>query len=206
MALIITIKVVPASGRSTWTKDPAHAIRCYLKSPAERGKANEELLKRLRKKLSLSHEQVSITSGVTARVKMIRIDADMTLESVLDALGLLDGDKLDISNSKYAKLIIDALAKKKEGQVLNRSELILDDHGVEYLAVKTFRLESEWVSVLLASLVFSGDIVLAIPGQKFDATSLADMASRTMEDLINFKHIERPKDWNIPAIKADLKI
>ena len=36
----------------------------------------------------------------------------------------------------------------------------------------TYRLEPEWVVVLLASLVYSGDLVLAIPGKKLDATDV----------------------------------
>jgi hypothetical protein len=65
-----------------------------------------------------------------------------------------------------------------------------------------FRLEPLWVSVTLAALVHSGDAVLAIPGAKFDATSLASLAGTPVADLQNFKHLERPKDWNIPSLKA----
>jgi succinate dehydrogenase flavin-adding protein (antitoxin of CptAB toxin-antitoxin module) len=64
------------------------------------------------------------------------------------------------------------------------------------------RLEPEWVSVLVAAPVYSGDIVLAIPGKKFDATGLAQLAGTGIDELVQFKHIERPKDWNLPALKA----
>src|SRR5690606_26553455 len=65
-----------------------------------------------------------------------------------------------------------------------------------------FRLEPEWLAVLLAALVHSGDLVLAIPGKKLDATNLAQLSATPLDELINFKHIERPKDWNLPALKA----
>ena len=65
-----------------------------------------------------------------------------------------------------------------------------------------YRLEPLWVCVTLAALVHSGDGVLAIPGAKFDATSLANLAATPVADLQNFKHLERPKDWNIPSLKA----
>ncbi len=123
-------------------------------------------------------------------------------DRVLDALELLDGDRLDPARSKYAKHIIDLLGKKGQGQVLNRGELIHTVHDVEYMASGTYRLEPEWVVVLLASLVYSGDLVLAIPGKKFDATDVALLASAATEELANFKHVERPKEWNIPALKA----
>ena len=121
---------------------------------------------------------------------------------VLDALELLDGDRLDPIHSKYAKHIVDLLAKKGQGQVLNRAEFILADQGVEYLAPGTYRLELDWVVVLLASLIYSGDLVLAIPGKKFDATDVSVLAATPPEDLANLKHVERAKAWNIPALQA----
>ena len=56
--------------------------------------------------------------------------------------------------------------------------------------------------VVLAALVYTGDLVLAIPGNKFDATGLAQFAATGMDELIQFKHIQQPKDWNLPALKA----
>ena len=122
--------------------------------------------------------------------------------AVLDALELLDGERLDPYRSKYAKYIQQVLRKKGHGQVTNRSELIQDVLGIEYMAPDQLRLEPEWAVVVLATLVYSGDIVLAIPGKKFDATELGVLASTSMDDLAEFKYVEPPKDWNLPAIKA----
>ena len=122
--------------------------------------------------------------------------------AVLDALELLDGERLDPYKSKYAKHIIALLKKKGHGQVVNRSELIQDDKGLEYLDKDRYRLEPEWVIVVLAALVYSGDLVMAIPGKKFDATGLSQLSGNSVDELIQFKHIERPKDWNLPALKA----
>lgn len=122
--------------------------------------------------------------------------------AVLDALELLDGGKIAPSTSKYAKFIIDAVNAKGYGQVINRSEIIQDDHGMEYMNPGGLRLEPEWVIVLVAALVYSGDIVLAIPGKKFDATALPQLAATSMDELVRFKHLEQPKEWNLPALKA----
>jgi len=122
--------------------------------------------------------------------------------AVLDALELLDGDRLDPYRSKYAKYILDIAKKKGHGQVVNRSELIQEVLGVEYLAPQTLRLEPEWAVVVLAALVYSGELVLAIPGKKFDATGLPQLAGTGIDELVQFKHIERPKDWNLPALNA----
>lgn len=122
--------------------------------------------------------------------------------AVLDALDLLDGDKLAPAGSKYTRPLLDQLKHKPHGQVVNRAEVIQTDKGVDYLAPETMRLESEWVAVLLASLVYSGDIVLAVPGNKLDASKLNDMANMPVDDMAAFKHIERPKDWNLPGLTA----
>lgn len=122
--------------------------------------------------------------------------------AVLDALELLDGERLDPCKSKYARHILGLLTKKGHGQVVNRSELIQDDTGVEYMDKDRQRLEPEWVVVVLAALVYSGDLVLATPGKKFDATSLPQLAGISVNELAQFKHIERPRDWNLPALRA----
>jgi hypothetical protein len=122
--------------------------------------------------------------------------------AVLDALELLDGERLDPYRSKYAKHILGVAKKKGHGQVVNRSELIQDVLGVEYLAPQSLRLEPEWAVVVLAALVYAGEVVVSIPGKKFDATGLPQLAGTGIDELAQFKHIERPKDWNLPALKA----
>jgi hypothetical protein len=122
--------------------------------------------------------------------------------AVLDALELLDGEKIEAYKSKYTRLILDVVKAKGHGQVVNRNEIIQDDHGLEYMNPGGSRLEPEWVTVLIAALVYSGDIVLSIPGKKFDATGLQQLAATGMDELIRFKHLEQPKEWNIPALKA----
>ena len=121
---------------------------------------------------------------------------------VLDALELLDGDRLDPGRSKYTRHVVELLRKKGAGQVLNRAEFIHTVQDVEYLAPGIYRLEPEWVVVLLASLVYSGDLVLAVPGKKLDATDVSVLAATPVEELSNFKHVERPKEWNVPALSA----
>ena len=121
---------------------------------------------------------------------------------VLDALGLLDGERLDPRRSKYARHILAELRSKGSGRVLNRPDLIETVQGVEYLAPNSFRLEPEWVVVLLAALAHSGDLVVVIAGKRFDASGLVEMAGRPIQDLTDFKHLEWPKDWNVSGMRA----
>jgi Family of unknown function (DUF6079) len=122
--------------------------------------------------------------------------------AVLDALELLDGEKIDVYKSTHAKFVLDVLNAKGHGQVVNRSEIIQDDHGLEYMNPGASRLEPEWAVVILAGLVYSGNIVLSIPGKKFDATALQLLAATGMDELIRFKHLEQPKEWNLPVLKV----
>ncbi|MFB3880971.1 MAG: DUF6079 family protein [Armatimonadota bacterium] len=120
--------------------------------------------------------------------------------AVLDALELLDGEQLKPDHSRYAKHFRELLGRKGQGQVLNRAEIIEDVQGVDY--DRKFRLEPEWVVVVLSALVYSGDMTLSITGRRFDASSLSDLAATSVADLARFKHVERPKDWNLPALRA----
>ena len=122
--------------------------------------------------------------------------------AVLDALELLQEEKVDPKHSKYAAFILELLDKKGTGQVMNRSELIQDVMSVEYMLPERFRLEPEWVVVLLTALVYSGDIVFHIPGKEFSATNIAAMSATPLHDLIGFKHIKKPKDTPIGPLKA----
>ena len=122
--------------------------------------------------------------------------------AVLDALGLLDGDRIDPSDSPYARHVLELLKRKGHGQVVNRDELLADAMGVEYMDPNGQRLEPEWVVVVLAALVHSGHVVLAVPGAVFDAVNLDKLAARSVQELVDFKHYKAPKDWNLPALTA----
>jgi len=126
--------------------------------------------------------------------------------AVLDALELLDGERFDPYRSKYAQHILAIAKKKGHGQVINCAELIQDVLGVAYLAPQSLRLEPEWAVVVLAALVYAGEVVLSIPGNNFESTDLQQLAARDVKDLVNFKHIQQPKVPNIQAIKTTFEL
>jgi hypothetical protein len=112
--------------------------------------------------------------------------------AILDALELLDGETLKPRNSRYAKHVLDALGQKGQGQVLNRSELVASEAGVDYWT--KFRMEPEFLSAVLAALVHSGDIVLSLAGKKVDAAGIDQFAKIGIAEVTEFKHIDRPRD------------
>lgn len=119
---------------------------------------------------------------------------------VLDALQLLDGGQLRPSSSKYGAAILQLLANRPINQVVNHAELVQDEQGVPYW--KPFRLEPEFLVVVLAALVHNGDIVLAIPGEKIDAGAVDRFKNIGIADLVGFKHIERPRDLPLGALQV----
>ncbi len=122
--------------------------------------------------------------------------------AILDALELLEGDRIDPANSRYAKEVLKRLKDKGHGQVLNRTELLSGTVDVEYFAPVKFRLEPDLLITVLGSLVYSGDLVLSITGDKIDSGKLVQLVERSLDDLKQFKHIEAPKEINIAVLKA----
>ncbi|MEI2614069.1 MAG: DUF6079 family protein [Methylotenera sp.] len=122
--------------------------------------------------------------------------------AVLDALEMLQDDRIDPSKSTYAKAILDRLSAKGDGQVLNRSELLSGAFGVEYFDDGHSRLEPDWLLLVIACLVYSGDVVLAITGDKIDSGRLNLFTDKSFDDLTGFKHLERPKEMNVPLLRA----
>lgn len=88
MAFICDVKVIPSSGRNEWKIDKTGKLKCYLKNPAEDGKANKELIKTLAKALGIAQDMVSIVSGEQSSQKRIKIDIDMNYNKLLQALGI----------------------------------------------------------------------------------------------------------------------
>ena len=123
--------------------------------------------------------------------------------AVLDGLGLLEGESLVPSYSPYAREVIDLLSAGDAGdKVVNRGDLIYDVHGIEYFMPDTYRLEPELLVVVLVALVYTGDIILSIPGKSLDASNVQDVAGLDIEELAAFKHVKRPKEWNVSGIRA----
>lgn len=60
--------------------------------------------------------------------------------------------------------------------------------------------------VLMASLVYSGDIVISIPGKKFNATGLQQLAATDMDELVRFKHLEQPREWNPACAHGSVRV
>jgi uncharacterized protein len=87
MALFLDVKVVPSSGRQQCCLGTS-GLKCYLKSPPEKGKANKELISLFAKKLKAPKESIVIVKGETSRNKRIRIEEEKSKSEVYIKLGI----------------------------------------------------------------------------------------------------------------------
>ena len=71
-------QVTPRSGRSALIRDRSGLIKCFVKSPAERGLANYEVITLIAKLLGLARADVAIINGQLSRIKRVAITSDLT--------------------------------------------------------------------------------------------------------------------------------
>lgn len=86
MAIILSIKVVPSSGRQAWKLDKSGILKCFLKSPPEKNKANSELVRFVADSLDMSTLQVALVGGLTERTKKVKITTALTQEQIVKQL------------------------------------------------------------------------------------------------------------------------
>ena len=94
MALVLELKVIPNSKVQGFEKDSSGRVKCRLKSKPEGGRANEELIKLLAKKLDVSTDDIKLLRGATSRNKMIKIETQVSMQTALLRLGIEVQNKL----------------------------------------------------------------------------------------------------------------
>ena len=120
--------------------------------------------------------------------------------AVLDGLELLDGDKLKPYQSRYAKVVLEKLEAKPPGQVVNRKELMTVKNDVE--RETRYQLEPEFLLIVLAALVQNGNVTLSVTGKKLDAANLNEASKTPLDQLLAFKHVEKPKGLPLAELVA----
>lgn len=70
----LRLKITPKSPRSTWGETLAdETIKVRIAAPAEKGKANAELIKFLSKEFGVGRANITIVAGKTDHLKLIKI-------------------------------------------------------------------------------------------------------------------------------------
>lgn len=86
---LVTINVKPHSPitkfRGTLEKNGETVLKIDIAAPPEKGKANEELIKFLAKKLGIPKNRIVIKTGITAREKKVEVN-DFDVQDILKIL------------------------------------------------------------------------------------------------------------------------
>lgn len=69
-----SVRVIPRAKKTEYVGEYAEGIKIKISAPPLDGKANDELVKFLSKKLSLSRSGVRVISGQTSRDKILEAD------------------------------------------------------------------------------------------------------------------------------------
>jgi hypothetical protein len=120
--------------------------------------------------------------------------------AVLAGLGLLDEqDRIRPEKSPYAQYFLGLLAERAAEQVVNYGEVLtLEANGpVPVFKDGHFKLEPEWVALVLLVLVYSGDITLTIGRETLDAGNIERAALLGLDALTDFRFYRRPQE--LPA-------
>lgn len=126
-------------------------------------------------------------------------------EAILSGLGLLSGQAIDTQNSKYSDSIRKKLKAKGQGKVLNRDEILYPHYTPQNLWYSLdYSLDQNLEFVVLAALVFKGDIEVTWSGTKaLTATNIDQMLlTLSEEDYFSFQSVREPTGLPIKALKA----
>ncbi|MCB0185013.1 MAG: hypothetical protein KDE31_12145, partial [Caldilineaceae bacterium] len=117
--------------------------------------------------------------------------------TVLSGLNLLDDDeRVKPLGSPYARYLLELLLAKGETLVVNHGEVIDQVAGGLQPIYKEahFKLEPEWVAVVLLALVYDGHIVLNLGGtEELDAGTVERATVKAIADLSEFRFYKRPR-------------
>jgi hypothetical protein len=126
-------------------------------------------------------------------------------EAILSGLGLLSGQTIDTQNSKYSDSIRKKLKAKGQGKVLNRDEILYPHYTPQNLWYSLdYNLDQNLEFIVLAALVFKGDIEITWSGSKTLTATNIDQQLLTLseEDYFSFQSVREPTGLPIKALKA----
>lgn len=141
-------------------------------------------------------------------------------QAILAGLGLAGSTTIDVQNSKYADSIKKMLAQKGTGKVLNREDVIYThSQALSQYYSCDYKLEYQLEFVVLAALVFNGDIEITWNGDfTLNSLNIAEKLLDIDEDKFYlFNTIKAPSDLptkqlkklfaclNLPDLTASLK-
>ena len=84
--VLLALWVTPGARRTTCEGERDGYVRVRLRAPAREGRANEELMRLLARRLDVSRDDVTVVSGARARRKVARVAGLTAGDARLDSL------------------------------------------------------------------------------------------------------------------------
>lgn len=114
-------------------------------------------------------------------------------KALLESFNLFDGDKINVTKSKYAAHFINLLSKLTSNGVINFND-IYEENFNEHLD-KQFAISYALLPIVLIALVHSGNAIIALKnGTTLTASNLDVLPKTSAADIFEFKYISKPKD------------
>lgn len=142
---------------------------------------------------------------LAALKKLVRPDQpNRDGEAILSGLGLWNGQRVDRQHSRYADALLDRLAGKGSGKVLNRDEILSLHYAPDNLYYATdYKLDYQLEFLVLAALAQNGDIEVVWSQQKTLTAGNIDLLSGlTPQDYFTFQYVKEPQGIPYQALKA----
>jgi len=125
-------------------------------------------------------------------------------EAILSGLGLLGNQMIDTQNSRYADALRKKIKARGEGKVLNKDDILYPHYlpGNLWYSVD-YNLEYQLEFIVLAALVYKGDIEVNWSGKKLTATNFdQQVLNLDTTDYCTFQTVQQPVGINIKALKT----
>lgn len=162
-------------------------------------------------RFTMAKEPISEQARPTAAQEALRAIAGRPSklgQAVLQGLGLMDAEeKIRPHLSPYAPYFLDVLKQKGSEKVVPRSDVlekVAEETKGSIFKDKRFKLEREWVAVILAALAYHGDIEINLDGRRMlDADAMAGegLVTTPLQDILDFRHYQAPKELPLEAWK-----
>lgn len=122
-------------------------------------------------------------------------------KKMLSSFDLLDGDKISIDNSKYAKHYESEIKVLDKKQVINFDDIFnIKVNG--FHTDKQFDIEFNFATIFFLALVYCGHAVITLEnGTTITASSLDEISKTDISVLHNFKNISKPSEISLVELK-----
>ncbi|GAB7386953.1 DUF6079 family protein [Bacillaceae bacterium] len=141
-------------------------------------------------------QQAMVQTYIPETLAQIPNPKTKTAQVILKGLVMLEGERVNPHKSGYARWVLEELNKKGDGKVVNANELlevVQVCREEEVRRTKEYQLEPELFSVVLAALVYNGDIEITVNGETYDAMKYDRLVRLQAKGILEFSYIKKSR-------------